>query len=221
MDYFDQVYCICMADRPQKQERLLAHLKHFYPDLVPKIFEAISTRHLKNHHVGCALSHRAVIQEAKHRGYSKILVFEEDAMFHKDFLHHFERNIDELKNIKWDVCYLGAMVWGHAYPKAPGCKTLEAVYGATCTEGIAYNQSIYDYILEILPDNMDDMKVFCKKHAAIDQWLMYKVQGKGAERDGFSKKNAVICSPRICSQPWRTRTEPVKIHHDNKGDFLT
>ena len=222
MDYFDQVYCICMLDRPQKQKRLLKYLKHFYPNLVPKVFEAINTRHLKNHHVGCGLSHRGVIQDAKNMGHKRILVFEEDAVFHKDFSYHFSKNVDELKKIKWDACYLGAMTWNrNPFPKVAGCERIEILNGSTCTEGIAYNESLYDYILESWPSTMTGMRNFCKRHAAIDQWLMFKVQGKGAEKDGFGKKNAVIFSPRICSQPWRIRETVEKPMHDKKKDFLT
>jgi GR25 family glycosyltransferase involved in LPS biosynthesis len=211
-----------MSDRPGKQKRLLEQIKHFYPDLVPRVFEAIDTRHLKNHHVGCGLSHRGVIQEAKNKGYKKILVFEEDAIFHKDFSLHFDKNINELKKIEWDVCYLGAMTWNrNPFPKVAGCKNIEIPNRSTCTEGVAYNESLYDYILKSWPPTMTEMRNFCKRHAAIDQWLMSHVQGQGSERDGFGKKNAVIFSPRICSQPWRIRNVVEKPMHDKKKDFLT
>jgi GR25 family glycosyltransferase involved in LPS biosynthesis len=209
IEYFDKIYCICMADRPRKQEYLLSQLTNFYPELTPKIFQAINTRHLKNHHIGCALSHRAVIQEAKDRGYKSILVFEEDARLHKNFRNLFDQNINELHQVDWDVLYLGACVWNPKPPKpprefgaAPQCKHLNILKGSTCTHGLAYHSRIYDYILQELPNESNAMGQWCKEWAAIDQWLMYRIQGQGADRNGYRKTTALISSPRLCSQPF-------------------
>ena len=140
IEYFDKVYCICMVDRPLKQEYLLSQLAKFYPAVEPVIFNAIDTRYLKNHHIGCALSHRAIIQEAKSKGYKNILVFEEDAVLHVDFKNIFNANIQELKNVEWDILYLGACVWNPKPPKPPrqfdlveGCSHLRVLTRSTCT----------------------------------------------------------------------------------------
>lgn len=202
INYFDKVYCLCMADRPKQKERLLKQLKHFYPDLTPRIFNAISTRHLKNHHIGCALSHRAIIQEAKDNGHKNVLVFEEDAVFHKDFKNLLAKNIRELSSVNWDVFYLGACIWETRPPKpkrvfanAKNCQNLKILTRSTCTQALAYNHTCYDHLLESIPSTMGVMQQWCKKHAAIDQWLMYHMQGS----DNF---NCYITEPRICSQPF-------------------
>ena len=52
-----------MQDRPKKSDFLIRQLEKHLPDYQPRIFDAINTRPLKNHHIGCALSHRSVIQE--------------------------------------------------------------------------------------------------------------------------------------------------------------
>ncbi len=99
---FDKVYCICMKDRPKKKENLFRQLAHHFPEWDPALFKAIDTRHLKNHFVGCTLSHRSVIHEAKQRGYNNILVFEEDAILRQNFRELFIKNIkdqDFAKNI--------------------------------------------------------------------------------------------------------------------------
>ena len=224
MNFFDKVFCICMADRPKKQEKLLAQLKHFYPDLTPRVFEAISTRHLKNHFIGCTLSHRAVIQEAKERGYKNILVFEEDAMFRRDFKNLLKKNTQELVNASWDILYLGACVWNPKPPNPPrtfdpveGCEHLKILTGSTCTQALAYNNTCYDYILESWPDNIDEMSQWCKKHAALDQWLMYKMQGGGSTKKGRRKFNCYITNPRLCSQPFLVggnKQDPPKLFRD-------
>jgi GR25 family glycosyltransferase involved in LPS biosynthesis len=209
IEYFDKVYCICMEDRPKKREKLFQQIHNHFPGCNPVLFNAISTRHLKNHHIGCALSHRAVIQEAKDKGYKKILVFEEDAVLHKDFSMLLEENIKEVVNVDWDILYLGACIWERKHPKPPrefevvkNCNNLKVLTGATCTQGLAYNSTCFDYILDSLPDNIDDMQTWCKRHSAIDQWFMYFMQGRASVREGFRKFKCYITEPRICSQPF-------------------
>lgn len=224
VDFFDAVYCICMDDRPQKQKRLFSQIYSHVPEWSPTLFQAISTRHLKNHHIGCALSHRSVIQEAQDKKYKNILVFEEDALLHKDFRKHLVNNIVELNTSAWDILYLGACVWNPKPPQkprtfspAPHCHYLKTLTGSTCTQALAYNHSSYDYILNALPDNIEDMAHWCKKHAAIDQWLMYKMQGSGSVKDGFREFNCYITDPRICSQPFligRTKQDKPFDFHD-------
>lgn len=218
--YFDQVYFICMSDKLEREKKFRSQFKCFYPNFEPILFNAINTRHLKNHFIGCTLSHRAVVQEAKNKRYKNVLVFEEDVVFHKNFPQLFEQNVKELEKIEWNICYLGAMTWNKKFEKVSGCETIEVIHGSTCTEAIAYNESVYDYILDSLPSDMDEMGIFCKKHAAIDQWLMYQIQEKQAEEDNYKKKNAVIFSPRICSQPWRIFEVVKQPYQDDKKDFI-
>jgi GR25 family glycosyltransferase involved in LPS biosynthesis len=196
-----------MEDRPKKKEKLLKQINHHFPNCDLEIFKAISTRHLKNHHIGCALSHRSVIQEAKDRKYKNILVFEEDAVLHKNFKNHLIENVQELKTVPWDILYLGACVWNPKPPKKPrtfesvkNCDHLKILTGSTCTQALAYNHTCYDYILNSLPNTIEKMDEWRKTHAAIDQWLMYKMQGTGSLRDGERRFNCYITEPRICSQ---------------------
>ena len=220
MDYFDKIYCICMDDRPKKKKKLLSQLNKAFPQYDPIVFPAINTRDLGNHHIGCALSHREVINKARCAGHKNILVFEEDAILHKDFQPLFDKNINELKSTPWDILYLGACVWNPKPPKksrtfesARGCDYLKFLTRSTCTHGLAYNQNCYNYILNHLPDNKKDMKDWCKRHAAIDQWLMYKMQGIGSVKEGKRKFHCLITEPRICSQRF--------LIGPNKQDSLT
>ena len=196
-----------MEDRPQKRERLMQQINIHFPEWKPDVFKAIDTRDLKNHHIGCALSHRAIIKEARIKKYKNILVFEEDALLHADFRSLYDKNTEELKGSNWDILYLGACVWNPKPPKNPrtfesvqNCDYLKFLTRSTCTHGLAYNQSCYKYILNHLPDNKIDMKEWCKRNAAIDQWLMYKMQGIGSVKEGKRKFRCLITTPRICSQ---------------------
>ena len=229
MLYFDKIYCICMEDRPRKKEQIFSQIKRHYPHCKPILFNAIDTRDLGSHHIGCALSHRAVINEAKNSGYKNILVFEEDAVLHKNFEPLFKKNIEELLSrrrgrfISWDILYLGACVWNPKPPKKPrtfesvrGCDYLKFLTRSTCTHALAYNNTCYDYILKNTPDNKTDMAEWCKRHAAIDQWLMYKMQGIGSVKEGGRKFKCLITEPRICSQRFLIGENK----QDSPADFL-
>jgi len=215
-----------MEDRPKKKDKLLEQLNHHLPEYKPEVFKAISTRHLKNHHIGCALSHRAVIQESKDKKYKNVLVFEEDAIFHKNFKVLFHKNINELKNAQWDILYLGACVWNPKPPKKTrtfesviNCDYLKILTRSTCTQALAYNHTCYDYILNSLPNTIKKMDEWRKKHCAIDQWLMYKMQGIGSIKDGKRKFNCYITEPRICSQPFLIGENKQDSIKDFNNDF--
>lgn len=196
--YFDAVYCICMEDRQEKKELLLKQFDYFFPGFKLNIFPAINTRHLDNHYIGCTLSHRSVIQEAKDKQYKNILVFEEDAILHKNFDEQLALNIEELKKVEWDIFYLGACVWEtpsqrRHYPFYQDCKLLKKITGATCTQALAYNMKIYDFILQEWPKDIEGMKIWCEENHALDQWLAHPVQ---------HQKKCVISTPRLCTQPF-------------------
>jgi glycosyl transferase family 25 len=57
--------------------------------------------------VGCSLSHLEVVKIAKERGYKNCLIFEDDVVFTRDYKKYIQTYIDELKEIEWDVFYLG------------------------------------------------------------------------------------------------------------------
>ena len=198
-----------MPNRLQKKQNLLRQLNLHFPEWSPEVFNAINTKQLKNHHIGCALSHRTVIQEAKDKKYKNILVFEEDALLRKNFRELFLQNIKELAYTPWDILYLGSCVWEPKPPKkprtfesAPNCDYLKFLTRSTCTHSLAYNNSCYNYILNSWPDNIDDMQKWCKKHKALDQWLMHKMQGIGSVKDGYRKFSCLTTTPRLCSQPF-------------------
>jgi len=214
-----------MKDRPKKKQKILGQLSHFYPHLKPEVFDAIDTRHLNNHHIGCALSHRAIIDKSKKNKYKNILVFEEDALLHKNFNSLFDKNLKELKEVQWDILYLGACVWNPKPPKNPrtfesvrGCDYLKFLTRSTCTHGLAYNHTCYDYILNSLPSRLEGMTNWCQKHKAIDQWLMYKMQGIGSVKEGKRNFRCYITSPRICSQPFLVGDSTTH-RQDRKEDF--
>lgn len=189
-----------MVDRKRKTKLLKQNLRKYLPKRDVTHTEAVNTRYLKNHHVGCALSHRNVILNAKKNDWQSVLVFEEDAVFHRHFKYYFSLVERQIKNIQWDVLYLGACVWNpkppepiRTFPNVSGCDNIQILTGSTCTHAIAYNNTVYDYLLENIPTSRKELHT---SEYAIDQWIMSNMQIKS------SPWKCYMTFPRIVTQPF-------------------
>ena len=168
-DFFEAIYCI---NRDAEQTRWDSMRERFAKLGIlrrVKRFSAVETPW--NHHVGCALSHRAILAEAMAQGLRNVLVFEDDAVFLERTLPHLDENLDELARVEWDVLHLGGCKWGNTYPKADGCRHLERVSQLTCTHAVAYRHTVYDRLLREMPGDVESMTSWIERHAAIDQYL--------------------------------------------------
>ena len=90
-------------------------------------FAAIETPY--NHHIGCALSHRGIIAEAKQLQLKNVLVFEDDARFSPDAIPELRNSLDELKQREWYTLYLGGHRWGQSFEKAAAAATWKCPTG--------------------------------------------------------------------------------------------
>lgn len=211
MEYFDAVYCICMADRPRKRDFLLKQIKHFYPDLKPIVFDAVNTTNEKwpGHHIGCALSHREIVTQAKKRKLKNVLVLEEDVVFRKDTVKILDNAWEESRTKIWDLFYLGATCWRdlikRPFPMEKNCNNICKISGCTSTHGLAYGCDIYDLILRVIPDNINEVRKWLAEVHGIDQWLR-SFQNTGNYREYFNKLKrdgpvAYMTWPKVASQP--------------------
>jgi glycosyltransferase involved in cell wall biosynthesis len=167
--FFDAIYCITLDTESEQWQAMLPRLQALGISDRIRIFKAIATP--ENHHIGCALSHRGVIAYAKHQQLKNVLVFEDDAIFLENTLRHLADSVGELKQQDWNIFYLGGHRWGQSFPFADGCSFLQRPKGLTCTHALAYNSSIYDTLLEELPESLTDMTLWVKQNRAIDQYL--------------------------------------------------
>tara|TARA_Y100001963_G_scaffold31057_1_gene42675 strand:+ start:6160 stop:6819 length:660 start_codon:yes stop_codon:yes gene_type:complete len=212
IDYFNHIYVICLPERMWKFRRLRVGLQRFYPEAEPQFFEAVDSRMHNNHFAGHTLASRRVIEHAKKHGYERILVFEEDAIFHKYFNYYLDNAIAELKTVEWDMVKLGGHNWEFEFPKVEGCQFLEIDNQSTCTHSIGINQSLYDIILDEIPDNLEDV---LEGKYVIDQWYL-NMFGRNLHPDRHYYH--YITSPRICTQdPLLGEEDSGK--PDNRQDF--
>jgi hypothetical protein len=184
---FDAIYCINLDSATGRWKAMERRLQCLGIAHRVRRFSAIETP--ESHHIGCALSHRAIVERAERMGWRNVLVIEDDAIFLEDTLDHLRRSVGELVTQDWNVFHLGGHRWGRDFPKAEGCSFLLSPCAAlTCTQVVAYNRSVFPKILEDLPADQDGMREWIKTHHAIDIYL--RAMGK-----------RFLSYPSVASQP--------------------
>ncbi|MFJ3214883.1 glycosyltransferase [Kitasatospora sp. NPDC086801] len=167
---FDAVTCINLDERPERWQAMQRRLARL--GLRPeRVHRQPATATPGNHHIGCALSHRRAIQQARTDGLESLLVLEDDALFLPGSTWVLRRALAELDGRAWSLLYLGGADWGRTFPRAEGCHHLEAVTGITTTHAIAYHHSVFADLLDELPDTVEGMGVWIRRHTALDQYL--------------------------------------------------
>ena len=185
--FFEGIYCISLDRQTERWEAVMKRFEKLGIAEAVRRFPAIETP--SNHHIGCALSHRAILAEARQRGLKNVLVFEDDVMFSPHALEELAANLAELEHRPWITLYLGGHRWGRTFEKAPGCRHLEIARGATCTHAIAYHSSVYERILAEIPETPSRVALWLRKNHGIDQYLARRFDG-----------SHLIVSPIVASQ---------------------
>ena len=191
--YFDAIYCINLDREQSRWSAAMDQFDRLGISHRVQRFSAIETP--QNHHIGCALSHRTIIQIAATNKFKNVLVLEDDVVFDFETLANLTGSLLEVKTTSWDILYLGAHCWGKQYPIAEGCDNLREVgdneVGPTVSHALVYNQSCYTTMLDEFPDNVDEMAKYIEKTSpAIDQYL--------STTTGLKR---LIVEPRVASQP--------------------
>ena len=186
--FFDAIYCINLAEETGRWKEVSARFARLGIAHRVQRFEAIHTQ--PNQHVGCGLSHRAVVAEARHLGLANVLVFEDDVLFTCDAISGLETALRELRGLEWSMLYLGACRWRQEYPRVEGATRLAKAGAVTCAHAVAYHQSIYNRILSEVPAGIAGMEEWLKTHHGIDQYYAFNLtEGK------------FLLSPAIATQP--------------------
>jgi hypothetical protein len=191
LSFFDGIFCLNLdsdvdrwADASHRHEQLEI-------DWQVERFPAVATP--ENHHRGNAISFREMVGEARRRDYRHVLVFEDDAVFHDETVSVMRTVADELANLEWDLCFLGACVWSETFPFVLGSSVLQECGPVTCTHAVAVHSRAYDRILADLPAASDGFGQWVSEWLAFDQYLSRRIA------DGTFR--ALITSPRVASQP--------------------
>ncbi|RRQ21612.1 glycosyltransferase family 25 protein [Thiohalobacter thiocyanaticus] len=119
---------------------------------------------------GCVLSHRRAIELARERGWRSVLILEDDVEF--DAALDAALRTPALAAAQWDICYLGySRCLGPLQRLAAldAATSLYAVQGAYTTHAYLVRASLYDWLLQQLPDAAD-VWPWLARHRAIDRW---------------------------------------------------
>jgi hypothetical protein len=166
--FFDAIYCINLDRRTDRWDAIQRRFSKLGIERKVRRFSAAETP--ANHHIGCALSHRRVIAEAKQQELKTVLVFEDDAQFSPDASVVLSHVLRELEGREWQLLYLGGFRSADSLEDVPGCQHLLIPRQITCTHAIAYHHSVYDAILQAVPDDAVEVAVWASKELAIDQF---------------------------------------------------
>ena len=166
--FFDAIYCINLDRQTGRWEDMQRRFRKLGIERRVRRFSAADTP--LNHHIGCALSHRRIIAEAKQQQLQTVLVFEDDTRFSSDAAEVLTLGLRELSGIAWQLLYLGGYGYRDSLIKIPGCRHLMVPGQITCTHAIAYHHTVYDAILNAVPDNAVDVALWARTHLAIDQF---------------------------------------------------
>jgi GR25 family glycosyltransferase involved in LPS biosynthesis len=117
--YFDHVYCLSLPESKERQEMTLSRAHKFglsfsfYPAISGKLFGDIfsgykdsrETSITNPNYMACALSHLSIYRDALANGHKRILIIEDDLLFHKSMNENFSSFIDEVPD-DWWLLYL-------------------------------------------------------------------------------------------------------------------
>ena len=169
---FDAIYCINLDRQQERWEEMQRRFHQLGIERAVRRFSAIETPF--SHHIGCALSHRRIIEEAKREGLETVLVLEDDARFTSDAAEVLRLGLGELAGREWQLLYLGGYRSADRIRAIPGCQNLVIPGWIKCTHAIAYHHSAYDAILESVPETAADVAIWNRKHEAIDKFFNEK-----------------------------------------------
>nr|XP_013189135.1 unnamed protein product [Amyelois transitella] len=129
----DEIYMINLERRPERRQLMelsfkelgmdvklfqavdgrkldLNDLREYSVTLMPNYEDPYHKRPMKAGEVGCFLSHYYIWEEIIKNKYAKTLVLEDDVHFVPYFRHRLLGLMDEVKDIDWDLLYLGRKV---------------------------------------------------------------------------------------------------------------
>lgn len=121
---------------------------------------------------GCALSHREAIALAARRGWHSVLILEDDAAFTADFDAQAAWLANALRDVRWDICYLGFTDPIGPFRQLSALtppSALYQLYGCNTTHAYIVRDTAYAKLLELLPTR-ETIWPWLTRNRAIDRW---------------------------------------------------
>ncbi|MFC9435734.1 glycosyltransferase family 25 protein [Nocardia sp. NPDC057030] len=192
-DAFDAIVCINSDRQPDRWTRINARFASL--NISDKVQRLPATLTPERYPIGCALSHRRIIEKARKKGLDSVLVFEDDAVFLHGAIWVLRHSVRELMKLPWKLFYLGGFYSDQMNPlgidsPVPGAAFLRHARGLVTTHAIAYHQRVFDQILDELPADPESMGDFLAGHGGHVDVYYAETFTEGVYR----------CTPTIASQ---------------------
>ncbi len=126
-----------------------------------------------------------MLVDAKTKGYSRILVLQDDTIFHKDFLEEFKHKISDIDDEQWKLLYLGASQHGWE-----GVENVHSYYHPNGTTDGAFAVGIHNSVFD------DLLSEITKFNMPFDSGPLWTIQKKYHEHCYVMYKNIVIADLR-------------------------
>jgi Flp pilus assembly protein TadD/GR25 family glycosyltransferase involved in LPS biosynthesis len=111
--FFDQTYVLNLDSDTDRMKRVSARLQrlgvpyHRFSAMTPPTGLKSKDPRFTAGHYACALSHRAMLQQAWNRGLERVLILEDDVVLRDDASEWMRNIVHQLQKIPWDIFYLG------------------------------------------------------------------------------------------------------------------
>lgn len=164
-------FVVNLERRPDRLESIKKEMEYLGWDF--ELFKAVDT----NSHVGCTLSHTAILKIAKERGYKEVLIIEDDCVvmpYAKSLLKAIE---DECQGLEYAVFNLAPTLNRYVnrsekHPLLNDITNLPTASpehrGIFATNMILYHESSYDDVISIEEDER-------RRFYAVDDYIYQKV----------------------------------------------
>jgi hypothetical protein len=172
--YFDEIHCINLDSQPRRWDAMQRRFDTLGIRDRVRRFPAVKTPGAMG--VGCALSHRRIIERAQADGLESVLVFEDDALFLEGADWVLDLAVRELSRVEWTLFYLGG--FQHAIgdnrpgPRAaPDLRWIRKTNKTILTHAIAYHSRMFEPLLQELPESVEHCLDWVNAAGPIDSVL--------------------------------------------------
>lgn len=189
MEDIDMVFYINLEERTDRREFIEKELQEYGITN----YERFNAHSHTNGIVGCGRSHESVLRIAKERKYKRILILEDDFTFLVP-KNEFEENMNKLKNVKFDVCFLSYNL--QEYSEVDEYDFLLKAIKSLSASGYIINEHYYDKLINELEISMPLLEetnyqwiyandVIWHKFQLVDNYYCFKTR-IGKQREGYS-----------------------------------
>lgn len=151
---FDGVFCIGREALPAKEKRIKEAFAPLGCDKVVQLRPYADTP--ASNEINTILSHRRIVAEARRRRLGSVLIVEDRARFTNGAQYHLRRALQHIPG-DWEVLCLSGDGGGPAV--APGSH-VRNTSGPCSTVVVAYRHTVYDAVLQQLPDTIAAAKAW-------------------------------------------------------------